>query len=178
MNPLFQGPSWVHRLFLTTVLLLPLLSKDSTGSSSLLRHRLAHGNSPVFFEKNQGQADPSILFMSRARHRSLYLSPTQATWLFQEPNPLPKGHTPRPQTASTDIFKMVLKGADPKCSPEGLDELPGKSNYLLGKDPAQWTTGIPQYGKVRFKDLYPGIDLVYYGSSEDLEYDFLVKAHA
>jgi hypothetical protein len=56
-----------------------------------------------------------------------------------------------------------------------LDPLPGKSQYLRGKDPSRWTTGVPQYARVKFTGLYPHIDLVYYGSPGKLEYDFVVN---
>ena len=56
----------------------------------------------------------------------------------------------------------------------GEEELPGKINYLIGKDPAKWRTGVATYAKVRYEQVYPGIDLVYYGNQRQLEYDFVV----
>ena len=60
----------------------------------------------------------------------------------------------------------------------GLDELPGKSNYFIGNDPAKWRTNVPTYAKVRYENVYPGIDLVYYGNQRQLEYDFVVAPGA
>ncbi len=54
------------------------------------------------------------------------------------------------------------------------DRLPGKSNYFLGNDPAKWRTGVPQFSRVRYDNIYPGINLVFYGSQGQLEYDFQV----
>src|SRR5205814_2409450 len=59
-----------------------------------------------------------------------------------------------------------------------LDELPGKSNYLLGNDPSRWRTNVPTYRKVKYQDAYPGIDLVFYGNQRQLEYDFVVAPGA
>ena len=59
---------------------------------------------------------------------------------------------------------MKLVGANPNAEVLGENELPGKSNYFLGNDPAKWRTNVPTYAKVRYKDVYPGIDLVYYGN--------------
>jgi hypothetical protein len=73
---------------------------------------------------------------------------------------------------------MKLVGASASLKVIGQDELPGKSNYLLGNDPKKWLTNVPIYSKVRYKDVYPGIDLVYYGNESHLEYDFLVSPHA
>ncbi len=63
-------------------------------------------------------------------------------------------------------------------SPSGLDQLPGKSNYFIGKQSANWITGIPQYGRVAFNSVYDGIDLVYYGNDGQLECDFVLSPGA
>jgi hypothetical protein len=60
----------------------------------------------------------------------------------------------------------------------GLDPLPGIVNYFIGDDPSKWRTNIPTYQKVGYKDLYPGIDLVYYGNQGQLEYDLIVAPGA
>jgi hypothetical protein len=54
----------------------------------------------------------------------------------------------------------------------------GSSNYFAGKDPDNWVTNVPHYGRVRYEDVYPGIDLVYYGNRHRLEYDFVVAPGA
>src|SRR5262249_18371851 len=60
----------------------------------------------------------------------------------------------------------------------GLDPLPGTTNYLIGNDPAQWHTGIANYARAEYQNVYPGIDLVYYGNQRKLEYDFVVAPAA
>ena len=60
----------------------------------------------------------------------------------------------------------------------GIEEQTGRSNYLIGNDPTRWHTNVPNYGKVRYKDLYPGIDLLYYGNDRKLEYDLKVSPGA
>ena len=72
---------------------------------------------------------------------------------------------------------MKFLRANPEA-PIGLKRLPGNSNYFIGKDSRKWLTGVPQYGKVAFRRIYPGIDLVYYGNSGRLEYDFIVAPGA
>ncbi|MBZ5523340.1 MAG: SBBP repeat-containing protein [Acidobacteriia bacterium] len=57
-------------------------------------------------------------------------------------------------------------------------ELPGKSNYLKGNDPARWRTNVPTFARLRYSRVYPGIDLVFYGTGDDLEHDFIVEAGA
>jgi hypothetical protein len=73
---------------------------------------------------------------------------------------------------------MKLVGANAHAQVTALDELPGKSNYFLGDNPAKWHTHVPNYGKVRYERVYPGIDLVYYGHQRQLEYDFVVAPGA
>ena len=60
----------------------------------------------------------------------------------------------------------------------GASPLPGKSNYFIGNDPAKWHRDIPQFARVRYQDVYPGVDLVYYGNQGQLEYDFEVAPGA
>jgi hypothetical protein len=70
---------------------------------------------------------------------------------------------------------MKLVGANLHANVTGLDELPGKSNYLIGNDPKKWRTNVPNYAKVKYASVYPGVDLVYYGNQGQLEYDFVVQ---
>ena len=73
---------------------------------------------------------------------------------------------------------MKLVGANARAKITGLDELPGKSNYFIGNDPMKWRTNVPNYAKVKYQSVYPGIDLVYYGNQQQLEYDFVVAPGA
>ena len=75
-------------------------------------------------------------------------------------------------------LRMRLVGANPSPRLVALDELPGKSNYLIGRDPTKWRTNVPNYAKVKYQDVYPGVDLVYYGNEGRLEYDFVVARGA
>jgi len=70
-------------------------------------------------------------------------------------------------------------GATPHAEVVGLEELPGKSNCFIGNDPKKWRTNVPTYAKVKYKDVYPGVDLVYYGNQGgQLEYDFVLAPGA
>jgi hypothetical protein len=73
---------------------------------------------------------------------------------------------------------MELAGSRPGIQVVGENELPGTANYFFGQDPARWFTGIPTYSRVRYSNAYPGVDLVYYGNRQQLEYDFVVAPHA
>ncbi len=69
---------------------------------------------------------------------------------------------------------MQLIDANKNAQVAGMDQLPGTTNYFLGKNPRTWRTSVVNYRKVSYRDVYPGIDLVYYGNQRQLEYDFVV----
>jgi hypothetical protein len=73
---------------------------------------------------------------------------------------------------------MKLVRANPNPKIVGMDQLPGKSNYFIGSDPKKWRTNVANYAKVKYADVYPGVDLVYYGNQGKLEYDFVVSPGA
>jgi uncharacterized protein (TIGR03437 family) len=71
-----------------------------------------------------------------------------------------------------------LMGANPLARIEGVEELSGKSHYMVGADQTRWRTNIPNYSKVRYAQAWPGIDVVWYGNQRRLEYDFVVAPGA
>jgi CSLREA domain-containing protein len=71
-------------------------------------------------------------------------------------------------------LRMQFEGAHHEAPMTGLDKLPGIVNYFIGNDATKWRTNIPTYAKVQYKNVYPGIDLVYYGNQRQLEYDLVV----
>ncbi len=71
----------------------------------------------------------------------------------------------------------VVRG-NPDARAVGGAQLPGTANYFIGNDPSQWHTNIPTFGRVGYQDVYPGIDLAYYGNNGALEYDFIVSPGA
>jgi hypothetical protein len=83
-----------------------------------------------------------------------------------------------PESLAPSVLRLKLVGANPNAKSAGLDELPGKSNYFLGNDPKKWRTNLSTYAKVRYENVYPGIDLVYYGNQRQLECDFIVAPGA
>ena len=64
---------------------------------------------------------------------------------------------------------MKFVGTSPASTIFGVDELHGKANYFIGKDPKRWCTNVPTYARVKYQDIYPGVDLVYYGNQRQLE---------
>jgi uncharacterized repeat protein (TIGR01451 family) len=114
------------------------------------------------FEVNQGQTDPKVKFLARGFGYGLFLTANEAVLKIQS--------SPKKAFA----LSMALDGANKDVSVVGTDELSGKSNYFIGNDPKKWHRNVSQFSRVRYQNVYPGIDLVYYGSQGRLEYDFEV----
>jgi hypothetical protein len=91
---------------------------------------------------------------------------------------LPRQIAASHRQSTTDIVRMQLVGANAVAAPTGEEKLPGTANYFLGNDPLKWHTAIPTYGEVRYAGVYDGIDLVYYGNQQQLEYDFVLAPGA
>jgi Ca2+-binding RTX toxin-like protein len=161
-----------------------------------------YGKLPLSFEANLGQTDKAVKFLSRGSGYGLYLTPTETVLTLRKPSgdndpsvgassrsplqndvlpPLPRGEgrgEGRPDEGESATVRMKLVGANPSPRMAGEEGLPGKVNYLIGKDPKKWRTNIPTFGRVRYEAVYPGIDLVYYGNQQQMEYDFVVAPGA
>jgi hypothetical protein len=153
-----------------------------------------YGHLPLAFEANQGQMDPRVKFLARGPGYTLFLKADEAVLTIRKssatglPPPdarnskLEIGNSPfgaRPTPPDAAVLRLRLVGANPRARAVGLNELPGKNNYFLGNDPRKWRANVPRYARVRCRDVYPGIDVVYYGSNQQqLEYDFMVAPGA
>src|SRR5438876_782482 len=142
-----------------------------------------YGKLPLHFEANRGQTHEDVCFLARGPGYSLFLTPTGTalTLTKQESSAhKPAAHgKPEPRGRATGtVLRMTFAGANPDPRVTGLEELPGKANYFIGNDPANWRTSVPTYAKVRYADLYPRIDLLYYGNQRQLEYDLVVRPGA
>jgi len=118
---------------------------------------------PLAFERNLGQSDPAVDFVSRGRGYTLFVTPREAVLRVRE-------------TATPIRLRWVDASASAQF---GADTpLSGERHVLHGADPAAWRRHIPAYARVRYAQLYPGIDLVYYGARGDLEYDWVLAPGA
>jgi Beta-propeller repeat len=144
----------------------------------------SYGNLPLRFEINHGQSSSQVKFLSRGKGYTAFLT-SGGMVLSLRPSlaaPMPQtneGTAPNTsrQTATTTL-QFMLVGASPNPIVIGEDPLPGRVNYFIGNDSTKWHTNVLTYAKVRYKNVYPGIDLLYYGNHRQLEYDFAVSAGA
>jgi len=121
---------------------------------------------PMYFEANTGQADPEAQFISRGRGYALFLTKSEAVLSLRD------------QGARSRTIRLRLVDATPNAIVEGIDPLSGTVNYFVGNEPGQWRSGVPTFEKVKYSQVYSGVDLLYYGNQQRLEYDFIVHPGA
>ena len=136
-------------------LLAPLvLSAASKPVPEIFRY----GSTSLYFEKNMGQADRDILFTARSAGVSFGLQQNGAALTLAGAGNAAKIH-----------LEFVKSNPHAAIHPEG--PLEGHTNYYFGSDPNRWITGVPQFDRVRYNNMYPGIDLVWHSSGQRMEYD-------
>ena len=133
-----------------------------------------YGKIPLYFEKNAGQTDSKVQYLARGAGYALFLTPDEAVLSLHKS----AGKSVKRQKSDSAVIRARLVGATKDTKVSAENPLPGKSNYFVGNDKTKWHTDIPQYGRVRYQRVYPGVDLVYYGNQRQLEYDFVVAPNA
>jgi hypothetical protein len=156
---------------------VPATSSASSKALTTAEAREVYGKIAMSFEANRGQTDASVNFLARGAGYTLFLKPTEAVFQLRSADNQLRNRNQQSTISDqrSKVLRMKLVGADAAAAVAGADELPGKVNYFTGNDPDQWRTDVPTYARVRYSDVYPGIDLVYYGNQRQLEYDFVVE---
>jgi hypothetical protein len=147
---------------------------------------------PMTFEANSGQTDPRVKFLSRAPGYTLFLADQEAVLSLSSGSPgsasakaaqdSQKSPGPRPDKLQAPILTRTVRlkfaGGSMPTAISGRDQLPGKTSYFLGNDPTQWHKNIANYEGVAYRGVYPGVDVVFHGNQQRLEYDFVVAPGA
>ncbi|MEA3274765.1 MAG: SBBP repeat-containing protein [Pseudomonadota bacterium] len=156
------------------------------------------GRAPMYFEPNLGQTDKQVKYLARGRGYTLFVTDTELVTVLHRSTPADdrseptKRHRNRLRTESVAdsphasaafdpgaVLRMGFVGAAERPRLEGIELQPGISNYFIGNDPKKWRTQVPHYAKVRYRELYAGVDLVLYGNEAGpFEYDFVVAPGA
>lgn len=148
---------------LLAVLLLSLAGTPAAAADSL-DPALAYPRLPLSFEANRGQLPSAVKFISRGPGYTMYLTDSGFTLALSQAD-----------TGEPALLQMSLAGSDTPEAITGLNQQAGQSNYLIGRNPANWQTHIPHYGQVSYQKVYDGVDLRLYGNSGgQVEYDFIV----
>ena len=124
---------------------------------------------PVAFEPNVGQTDAHAKYLAHTGRATLWLTPRGAVMSIA---------AGAERKSGTAVLELRFQGGNHAPRMDAEDLRPGVSNYFVGRDSSKWHTGVPQFGKVRYRNVYPGIDVVFYGNPQDLEYDFIVRPGA
>jgi YVTN family beta-propeller protein len=136
---------------------------------------------PLFFEANRGQAESRVKFLARSSGYTLFITPNETIFAGARTT-APSGMLSQAGLSVSEpgpaILRMKLLQSNPGPEINGAKELPGKVNYLIGNNPRDWHTGVPLYEEVRSREVYPGIDLVFHGDQQRMEYDFQVAPGA
>ncbi len=119
---------------------------------------------PVQFEWNSGQADARFEAVAHGQFQNIYLDDGEAVLDLRTPEDI-----------APVIVRARLMGRAAAPAVEPLEPLPGRVNYFYGNDPSRWITNVASFGRMKYKDVYPGIDVVYYGNAGSLEHDFIVR---
>ena len=172
---LMAAPSWAQQS--------PVLPLPQSDASQASRGYANYTEPPLAFEANRGQSDPRVKFLSRGKGYTAFLTaggivlslrPKQL--VPQQTSDAPSLNTAQPSPSTTLQFNLVGAAQNPTVI--GEEPQAGQVNYFIGRNPATWHTKIPTYARVRYKNVYPGIDLVYYGNHSQMEYDFSLSAGA
>jgi hypothetical protein len=119
---------------------------------------------PLRFEANAGQSAKPVKFLTRGIDYTVFLTPTEAVFSRRTD-----------KKTSRSVLRMQMIGANQNAAVEGQQPLQGKVNYLIGNDRSKWHTGIPTFSKVQYNNIWPGVDMAWYGTQNKLEYDFVIK---
>lgn len=160
--------------------------EGAAGQVANMSNPLSLTGLPLSFEPNVGQAAAGIGYIAHGSSYTLLISGDGATMALKAGRTasiisgLQTGPQ-QPAPSSSPSYQTVsfqLAGARGQATLEGEGELAGKSNYFIGNDPASWHTDVPNYGRVRVRGVYAGIDMLWYGSISSAEYDFVLQAGA
>jgi len=150
------------------------------GEAARRKLQAAYGRLPLTFEPNWGQAESSVQFLSHGGNHNLLLRANEVVLELPILGPqtsVSSNSTPDSARLPEELLtlQMRLLGGRSRAQARAQDKLSTQSHYFAGSEPATWRTGIPNYSRVRYENVYPCIDVVYYGSQQQLEYDFVIS---
>lgn len=164
-------------------------------SEAAARVSREYGKLPLRFEANQGQADDQVKYVARGGGYSLFLTGGEAVLSLQTPKQ--SQHSNKPERPGQEVLnsqsaglreiedhsrpsvvRMKLAGANANPKILAFDRLQTKSNYFIGNDPQAWRSDVTNFGKVKYEAVYPGVDVVWYGTQQQIEYDLIVAPEA
>lgn len=142
------------------------VSKTTANEPALSKAKASMAKMPLSFEPNRGQTDPRVQFLSRGPGYTVFFTKNETVIALKD-------------TKTSDaVVRMRFVGGNNSASVTPIEALPNTSNYLIGNDSSKWLTDVKEYSKLRYENVYPGIDVIYQGDKAQLRYDFVVKPGA
>ncbi len=184
----FSASLAVLVLFVVSCFTTPAWAEKKTGVDSAANAQMqeTYGKLPLYFIKNEGQLDKDVKYYEKASghatfftEEGIYLSLTKKDKLSNQTKDRPKRLTKKKQVGiKSEVIKLMALNSNknPKIIAEDMQA--GKVNYLIGNDKSKWKTNIPTYKALRYKNIYPGVDIRFYGNNQQLEYDVIVAPKA
>ena len=127
-----------------------------------------YGKLPLSFEENRGQTDARVKFLSHGSDYSILLAPSEVLLNLQSAG----------KARHRSSIRIGFPGAKSSPVMAGGERQSAISSYFIGNDPAKWVKGAPNFARVHYRGLYPGVDLAFYGNQGQLEYDFVIAPGA
>jgi len=150
----------VVTLFFSSQFLASSLDKPvQLSSKSVISSQFSYPEQNLFFEANVGQVDDQVSFLARGEAYTLFLTASGAYFS---------------SVGAETVLKVSLPGANLAAKAIGERRLSSKNHYYKGESAQKWSTDVALFEAVRYQQVYPGVDLVYYGSDGQLEYDFII----
>ena len=156
-------------------------TRHFTNTTPLRQRSLTPLSTPMYFEQNVGQTDAQVRFLSRGPSYSVFLTRSGPVFSLAATSRAPvacKLPSCAKAARKADVVRMAFANANPDPATEGVDRQPGKSHYFIGNDRNRWHSNVAHFAKVRYRKVYPGVDVLFYGNQSKLEYDFVVAPGA
>lgn len=166
-------------------------AKQTPALSARGRVQASLATLPLAFEANQGQTDPTVKYMARGNGYTVFLTANDTVFAMQSSSQastaraaskhevVPDKTAPKAATKDqTAAIHMHVVGGNAQAQIAAGTQLPGRSNYFIGNDRRQWHSDVPQFARVSYRDVYPGVSLAFYGVQKQLEFDFIVAPGA
>ncbi|MCU0632200.1 MAG: SBBP repeat-containing protein, partial [Methanolinea sp.] len=118
---------------------------------------------PLVFIENQGQKSAEVIYHTNAAGHGIFFTPDAVVCAAGNDDAQPGS-----------VVKISVVGQNAGIRVTGEEPLPGTANFFLGNNPEDWATSVPTFGKVRYGNVIPGVDIVYYGTQGALKRDIVL----
>lgn len=141
----------------TAAVVPPTLAEEARKQQA----RESYANLPLYFIENQGQRDERVAYYIQQGGTNVYFTAEEMVMALPE-----------------SVLRQRFVDANPGVRITGSRKQEAKFNYFIGDDPDGWHNSIDSYGKITYRDLYPGVDLTYTGRNGALKYEFVLQPGA